>query len=147
MEKKNFNCPILTARLVGNSCVMIVDLKFFSGFRLKYYSALPLKSYESVLRHSIIHIARVTRKLSYNQCYFILFSRPNYCLSTLQIKVESLSEICCDVLNRNLCCCKGNNDYFSTLELYTYAWWKKSWKNASDVICVFFPTLVCGMLW
>ena len=74
--------------------------------------------------------------------FFSTFSRPNYCLSTLQIKVEPLSEICCDVLNRNLCCCKGNNDYFSTLELY--AWWKKSWKNASDVICVFFPTLVCG---
>ena len=63
---------------------------------------------------------RITLKVSSNHCYFFsTFSRPNYCLSTLQIKVESLSEICCDVLNRNLCCCKGNNDYFSTLVLYT----------------------------
>ena len=71
----------------------------------------------SVLLHFIILPELLEKYLPIN-IFFSTFSRPNYCLSTLQIKVESLSEICCDVLNRNLCCCKGNNDYFSTLELY-----------------------------
>ena len=64
----------------------------------------------SVLRH----LELLEKYLPINVIFFLLFQ---YQIIVCQL-FKSKSEICCDGLNRNLCCCKGNNDYFSTLELY-----------------------------
>ena len=64
----------------------------------------------SVLRH----LELLEKYLPINVIFFLLFQDQ---IIVCQL-FKSKSEICCDGLNRNLCCCKGNNDYFSTLELY-----------------------------